>query len=123
MRQGSLRLRFGKHFVFCLDPQILACGGGEVRRRRCPSTDGKEVIYMIDYEKNLRVDISEVVEVIVDPIKTYDELGYSQRMITVRTKTGETFTLNLSALQADEIEFRDRVEIDWLNPKVYKPKR
>jgi hypothetical protein len=73
---------------------------------------------MIDYKATVRVTIDGVEEVLVEPAK--DGVLEKYRIITVRTKQGETFALVLQSDGIQKLAFQKQdTSEDCLAPKLY----
>jgi hypothetical protein len=77
---------------------------------------------MIGYDL-VRAVIGDVDEIIVHPIVEFEQMPLCNRDIIVRTKRGETFHIVLQTERKKDLEFRKKPKLDWLKPKLYKPKK
>ena len=74
---------------------------------------------MITTLKITRIWIEQVEKIEAEELKPVEELGYSQRSITLWTTEGEKIELILEAETSDQLEFK-KPDDSWLTPKVYK---
>jgi hypothetical protein len=83
---------------------------------------GREVNNVISKNNLVRTIVSDVDEVIAEPIKEFEEMPLCKRSIYVNTEQGETFVLEIYAEEKEKLEFKNKFNDDWLTPKLYKGK-
>ncbi len=70
-----------------------------------------------DFCRKIFVNVEEIT---VEAIQTYDEVGFSQRTLSIRTTAGKMYDLILQAEKPEQLEFRDPPDPNaWLTPKLY----
>ena len=71
--------------------------------------------------KITKIIIDRVERIEVEPATDHEEeLGFSDRYMTITDKNGEVYEIVLEASSRKNLEMAEKPADDWLTPKVYK---